>query len=94
MKGVYPYQYKKNKQKDSIIMNTEKVAQFSPVVAQYEVNRHRASLVKGGPIDPQSLRKAEYNRRKSTVGSLSSLEEMDHPLKQGISREEESFKAD
>jgi hypothetical protein len=26
MKGVYPYQYKKNKQKDSIIMNTEKVA--------------------------------------------------------------------
>ena len=73
MKGVYPYHYKKNRHKDSEIINTEEAALFSPAEAELEATKHKASLLEGAPKDPESLRKAEYNRRKSTVGSLSSL---------------------
>ena len=75
-------------------MNTEKAAQFSPIVAAFEVTKHRASLFKGPSVDLKSLRRAEYDRRKSTVGTLSSLEDMENPLKQATPRDGGSTKPD
>jgi hypothetical protein len=51
-------------------------------VAAFELTKHRASLFKGAQLDPNSIRRAEYDRRKSTVGTLSSLEDMENPLKE------------
>ena len=75
-------------------MNTEKAAQFSPVVAAFELTKHRASLFKGAQIDPKSVRRADYDRRKSTVGTLSSLEDMESPLKLVTPRNGGSPKSD
>ncbi len=66
LKDASPYEYKKNKQRQSMTINTEKRASFSPDVATLSIDEKREGDKKVISSVPSKFgQKGDYNRRKT-----------------------------